>query len=183
MAENNELKRTLDYALHGTPELKREEKRIWLGEFRERVILGLPLEQSLYREALKYVEDALADNMAEMLIVNNRIPMEIMANYMQLAKKMNKEYKSMAMDNNDAMGVVVASRSAVDRHEVVPQVKMLPENYRNLHHNCLCANHLQEVNELAPEYADEFKKITFGDKMMGIKCSICQKEEDGGPLM
>ncbi|WP_026478240.1 YueI family protein [Alkaliphilus transvaalensis] len=183
MPEQDELKKILDFALNGTPELKREEKKIWLGEFRERVIMGLPMEQVLTEDALPYVEEALGDPMAEMLIVNNRIPMGHMGKYMQLAKKMNKEYKSIAVDHKEAMGVVVASRRAVDREEVVPEIKMLPEKFRGLHHNKLCPQHLEELEKAAPMYLDQFKKVTFGDKMMGIKCAICQHESDGGVLM
>ncbi|MBM7615133.1 YueI family protein [Alkaliphilus hydrothermalis] len=183
MPENDDLKRVLDYALHGTPQLKADEKRKWLGEFRERVLMGITFQQALEDEAIRYVENALKDPMGEILIVNNRIPMKIMTKYMQLAKRMNKEYKTMATNCIEAMGVVVVNRRAINRNDVVPEIKMLPEKFRHLHHKSLCSKHFKELEETAPEYIEGYNQISFGDRMMGIKCAVCQKIEDGGPLM
>jgi len=109
--------------------------------------------------------------------------MRIMTKYMQLAKRMNKEYKTMATNSSEAMGIVVASRRAINRNNVVPEIKMLPEAFRHLHHKSLCSKHYRALEETAPEYTEDYNRISFGDRMMGIKCAVCQKIEDGGPLM
>lgn len=183
MSEKNELERTIEFALRGAPELKLEEKRKWLGEFRERIILGLTPEQVQKIEAIQVVREGLRDPMAEMLIVNNNIPMKITAKYMQLAKEMNKEYKSVATEHQEAMGLVVASRRAVDREEVVPEIKELPEKFKHIRHKELCSECYEELEKIAPEMAKEFKKLTFLDKMIGLYCGACKKDIDGGPLM
>lgn len=118
MTDKTELERTIEYAIRGAPQIKVDEKRKWLGEFRERVILGLTMEQSHTKEALRHVEDALKHDMAEIIIVNQDMLMEVMTEYMKLAKVTGKRFKSVATDNEEAMGVVVASSKAVEIEDV-----------------------------------------------------------------
>ncbi|SES83524.1 Uncharacterized protein YueI [Natronincola peptidivorans] len=183
MSDKNELERTLEYALKGVPQIKPEEKRKWLGEFRERIILGLSVEQAKKTEALHIVKEGLKDSMAEMLIVNNNIPMETTSKYMKIAKEMDKEYRSVATDAKEAMGVVVASRTAVDRENVVPEVKELPEKFKNAKHKELCKECYEELKAIDPEAVKAFKKQSFIDKFFGLYCGACEKDIDGGPLM
>ena len=93
MKDKTELERTIEYAIKGVPEIKAQEKRKWLGEFRERVILGLTMEQSHMREAFHHVEDALKHDMAEFIIVNQNMSMEAMSNICALLKILVKDLK------------------------------------------------------------------------------------------
>lgn len=123
MTDKTMLEKTIEYAISGVPEIKAEEKRKWLGEFRERVILGLTMEQSHMEEALYYVEEALEDNMSELIIVNQNMLMEMMSKYMSLAKNTGKRFKSVATNNKEAMGVVVVSSKAVERQNVEMEIQ------------------------------------------------------------
>ncbi|SNS49970.1 Uncharacterized protein YueI [Anaerovirgula multivorans] len=183
MSKKNELERTIEFALKGAPQLKPEEKRKWLGEFRERIILGLTPEQVQKVEAIHVVREGLKDPMAEMLILNNKVAMETTVKYMKLAKEMNKEYKSIATEYEEAMGLVVASRRAVDREKVVPEIKELPGKFKHIRHKELCSECYEELENIDPEMAKEFKKLTFLDNMIGLYCGACKKDIDGGPLM
>lgn len=118
MSDKSKLEKTAQYAVSGAPELKPDEKRKWLGEFRERVILGLTKEQVFEDEAIKYVEKALKDKMADILIINQKIPMSIVSEYMRLTKKTGCEFKTVSTDSKTAMGLVVVSRQAVERENV-----------------------------------------------------------------
>lgn len=118
MTEKTELERTIEYAIRGAPQIKADEKRKWLGEFRERVILGLTIEQSHMKEAPDCVEDALKHNMADVIIVNQNMTAEMMSKYMRLAQNTGKRFKSVATNNEEAMGVVVASDKAVEIENV-----------------------------------------------------------------
>jgi len=130
MTDKSELEKTIEYAIAGVPQIKADEKRKWLGEFRERVILGLTIEQAYKREAESYVKDAVKDNMAEIIIVNQKIPMEVMSKYMKLAKDTEKEFKTICANNENAMGIVVASRQAVQRENVEVQIEEISEEVK-----------------------------------------------------
>lgn len=183
MPEKDELERTIEFALKGAPQLKPEEKRKWLGEFRERVILGLTPSQVLKTEAFSIVKKALEDREAEMLIVNHNIPMEITSRYMKLASEINKEFKSVATEAKEAMGLVVASRRAVDRENVLVEIPQLPEKFRNIKHKDLCSQCYEELTRINPEVVKEFRRLTFIDKMAGLYCGACKKNIDSRPLV
>lgn len=61
-----EIEKALSIGLHGAPELRRDEKRHYLGEFRERVITLLSkkqvVEPGVYPEIVKALEDKLLFN-------------------------------------------------------------------------------------------------------------------------
>lgn len=118
MPNKTDLDRIIEYGIQGVPELRPEERRKWLGEFRERVILGLTIEQTYMEEAPSHVEKALKDRDAKLVIVNHNIAMNVIGKYMQIAKKANKEFKSIATDSQEAMGLVVVSDEAVEREDV-----------------------------------------------------------------
>lgn len=176
MSGKTELEKTLEYGIMGTPQIKPEEKRIWLGEFRERIILGLTMEQVRMMEAPYIVRKALKDPMAEILIVNNNIPMEITRNYMKLAREMDKEYKSMPTDAREAMGLVVVSRSAVERKDVLVDIKEIPAKFKKTQNKSLCTNCYKELEDINPDMAKDFKKINPLGKLLGINCGACSKE-------
>lgn len=131
MADKSELEKTVEYAIGGIPQLKPDEKRKWLGEFRERVILGLTMDQAYKSEAKDYIKNALNDSMAEIIIVNQKIPMDIVSKYMKLAKDTDKEFKTVMTNNEDAMGIVVVSRKAVERENVEVDFENINKNIKD----------------------------------------------------
>ena len=183
MDNKSNLEKTVEFALRGAPEIKADEKRKWLGEFRERVVFGLTVEAALQMESIAYVEKAMEDPEAKMLIVNNRLPSEIINKYMQLAKRVDREYKSVETEFREAMGVVIASRYAINRETVESNIKILPQRFRNLRSKKLCnACYAQIENDYA-EYQQFYEKITFGDKMIGIKCGACDRDKTDAIMM
>ncbi|KAB3530900.1 DUF1694 domain-containing protein [Alkaliphilus serpentinus] len=180
---DDKLKRTIEFAIHGAPELKLQEKRIWLGEFRERVVMALTLEDTNKTLAIDKIQEGIRDPEAEMIIVNNRVPIEIMSKYMKLAKNFNKEYKTVDAISHKAMGVVIASRRAVNREDVVLEIPVIPEKFKNINHKELCPQCYNQLKEISSEYSKEFKRLNVIDRMVGIKCGACERDIDGGPLM
>ena len=175
MSDKTELERILEFGISGVPQIKADEKRIWLGEFRERVILGLTIEQAMMMEAFSVVKRFLKDPKSEILIVNNNIPMDIARNYMVLAREMDKEYKSMATDAKDAMGLVIVSRSPVQYEDVLVDIKPIPEKFKNLTSKNLCGDCYDELVEINPDIAKEYKRVGFFGKLIGIPCNSCEK--------
>ncbi len=176
MPEKSELERTVEQALRGVPELRPQERRKWLGQFRERVILGLRQNQLQKPGAIIVVKEALKDPQAEILIVNNNISIEISGRYMGLAKEMNKEYRALATSHKEAMGLVVASSKAVNREEVELEVEGFPERFLDLAHKGLCKECYEELEGIDPDMVKDYRKITFFDRLIGLGCAACQKD-------
>ncbi|MCD5413762.1 MAG: YueI family protein [Clostridiales bacterium] len=173
--KKDELRRTVERGLGGMPEVKATERKKWLGEFRERVILGLTLKQCREEQSLHYVREVLKDSMADKLIVNNKIPMSIISKYMRLANEMEKDFISRVAQCEDAMGVVVASTVAIERENIDLVKDKLPIKFISIKGKKICQNCSRELYIIAPEHVENFTKITFLDKILGIECAACQK--------
>lgn len=178
MTEKDELQQTIERSLYGTPQLKIEEKRLWLGEFRERVILGMPLEEAVLEEATFYVERALKHPKAHRLLVHQQIPIAIQGRYMAMAKELKKEFRTVAPLGKETMGLVVVSNDAVDVPQVTVNIPRLPAYFLPLGKGKLCADHQQELQQIAPEYGELYGSLSLWDRLFGVQCIACKRLED-----
>lgn len=177
--QKSELEQTLQRGIYGPPKIKGEEKKVYLGEFRERVIVALSVEEVFYDEAVKVAEEALQDPKAHRLIVNhNKLTSPWTKKYMALARKYDKEYKSFHTEEKEAMGLVVASREAVNRQNIRVKLQLLPDKFQHAYHNKLCKDHYEELEEIAPERVKEFKKLGVLDRLLGKSCGVPKEDHD-----
>lgn len=71
-SKKSELEKTITMGLHGAPELRPEEKRRYLGSFRERVLQAVTFDQLRTREGIKVMTDALKDPRAVELLIHEQ---------------------------------------------------------------------------------------------------------------
>jgi uncharacterized protein YueI len=113
--EFDEVEERLIIGIHGTPELKRSEKILYLGEFRERVLKVLTKDQVDDSVLYPEIEEALKNPHAARLLLDGDLDYEFRAKYIKLARKYNKSYKVINdPDLKGEIGLVVASDQAVD---------------------------------------------------------------------
>jgi len=171
--QKTELERMVQHGIYGPPKLKWEEKKIYLGEFRERVIVALSVEEVFYDEGVAVAEEALKDPMAHRLIVNhNKLTSQWTRKYMGLAQKHRKEYKSFHTEAQEAMGLVVVGKEAVNRENIRVKLRLLPDKFQHATHQKLCDECYEELKVLAPDRVDEFKKLGLMDRLMGKSCGV-----------
>lgn len=174
--EKSELEQTVQRGIYGPPKIKGEEKKVYLGEFRERVIVALSVKEIFYDEGVAVAEEHLKDPMAHRLIVNhNKITSKWSKKYMGLAQKYDKEYKSFHTEAPEAMGLVVVSREAVNRENIRVKLQLLPDKFQQAAHKKLCDDCYKELTEKAPDRIKEFKKIGFTDRILGKACGVSEK--------
>ena len=176
LMKKDELRKTVERGIGGVPEIKASEKRKWLGEFRERVILGLTVKQCNDECSLYHAREALKDSLAEKLIVNNRMPISTISKFMKLADEMGKNFISRPEEWSNAMGIVIASSVAVDRENVDLEFDELPIKFIKLEKGKLCNDCFLELETIKTKYARTFGRITLFDKILGTKCVACKKE-------
>lgn len=68
--KKNELEKTITAGIQGAPELRPDEKRRFLGFFRERVIQAVTFKQLKTKEGLKAMMDALEDRRGVELVIH-----------------------------------------------------------------------------------------------------------------
>ncbi|MBN4050685.1 DUF1694 domain-containing protein [Alkaliphilus sp. AH-315-G20] len=176
LMKKDELRKTVERGIGGVPEIKASEKKKWLGEFRERVILGLTVKQCSSECSLHYVREALKDAMAEKLIVNNGMSINTISKFMKLADEMEKNFISRPAQCDNAMGVVISSSVAVDRGNVDLEFGELPIKFIKLEKGKLCNDCFLELEKIKVKHARNFGRITLLDKILGTKCVACAKE-------
>ncbi|QEK13214.1 DUF1694 domain-containing protein [Crassaminicella thermophila] len=177
MNQKSDLEKYVEYGIAGVPEIKGSEKRYWLGEFRERVILALTFEQIYRKEALKVVEEKCKDKRVDKIILEDNVQSTVAEKFMELASKYDKDYKMIDTQNKlGEIALVLASNEAVDEKDVlIKQMPILPDIFYNAKNKKLCKKHMQMLKEEAPLFVDEFQEITFLDRVMGVKCGVCDK--------
>jgi uncharacterized protein YueI len=67
--KKSELEKTIAAGIHGAPELRPDEKRRYLGFFRERVIEAVTFDQLRTKAGLKVMMEALKDPRAVELLI------------------------------------------------------------------------------------------------------------------
>lgn len=117
--DNSELKRALQVGMYGTPELKREEKKIYLGCFRERILKALTKKQVMEPGVYKEILDAIRDKRAKRLVISSAVQLTFAMDYINLAKNNGVEFTLVNGDDYSGdIGLVVVSDTAVDEEDI-----------------------------------------------------------------
>lgn len=69
-SKKSELEKTITTGIHGRPQLRPDEKRRFLGFFRERVIEAVTFDQIRTKEGLKVMSNALKDPRGIELVIH-----------------------------------------------------------------------------------------------------------------
>jgi uncharacterized protein YueI len=108
----------MDYlkrGMYGTPELKPEEKKRYLGEFRERVVLALTQRQVRGKDIPRQVHEALDAYRNITIVLNGDMEYEAIGKYIRLANARNVPYRKVHDQQHETeIGLVIASPVPVD---------------------------------------------------------------------
>lgn len=117
--DENKLEERLLIGIHGTPELKPDEKLRYLGEFRERVLRILTKNQVAQSRIYPEIEEALKDPRATRLLLDGDQAYDSRSKYVKLAHKYQKPYTTVNDPNQKGeIGLAVVSDRAVDVEKI-----------------------------------------------------------------
>lgn len=113
--KKDDLSKTLSVGYSGAPELKSDEKRNYIGEFRERVLFALTKDKVGQKKYYTIIEEALKDKRAKKLLMNGNLILDLGHDYRMLADK----YKIPHAEVHDKhltgdIALIVVSDDAVD---------------------------------------------------------------------
>ncbi|WP_374140402.1 DUF1694 domain-containing protein [Leptotrichia hongkongensis] len=162
------------------------EKNLFLGEYKERVIKALTFEEIKEKGIYYEIEKALEDKDVDKMVISRHADFNDIKKYIEIAKQKRVPYKM--IDNLAYVGqiaLVVVAKDAIvheDGDEIVVTSKLekchlkhLPDVYFEAMESAVCDFHLDIIKKEMPEYAKNYKELTFMDKLFGSKCPICQK--------
>lgn len=180
--DKSELEQTASAGIHGGFELKKSEKRRFLGEFKERVIKALTFNQIAEPGVYPEILAAIRDLEAEKLIINRQVDVKAAKEYIDLARKNGLSFKKVASDKfKGDIGLVVVSDEAVNSEEI--RVRNKEKKFKELNlpvelidevDKKICADCYTEIADKAPEELVNFEKMDWFDKLFQTTC-FCQK--------
>ncbi|MEJ6951269.1 YueI family protein [Natronospora cellulosivora (SeqCode)] len=175
------LEKKLLEGVHGKKELKKAEKNLYLGEFKERVIRYLTYAQVMEQGTYPDILEAIKKPEARKLIIDREIDLQAANDYIKLASANNLQFKR--VDSPDFKGdvaLVVVSDQAVevDERKVLSraerlQAKGISDIIIENPGASLCSDCWRELAGKADEELINYKKIGFLDKILGVKC-VCK---------
>lgn len=165
----------------GISELKKEEKALFLGQFRERILKALTIPQLQEPGTYKEIEEAIKDTRASKLIINRRADLKKAAEYIRLAKANNVSFTTIEGESiKGTLGLVVAADYAIDVEDILIKDRRdkllsagLPEALVDNPGQKLCKDCYEKLRKLAPQELKNYKPITLLDRLTGTKCKTC----------
>ena len=186
MKDNSTDKSSLEKALlagiYGPPELKKEERRYFLGQFRERVIKVLTFEQVAEPGTYPEIREAMAHPLARRLIISRRANLSAAKDYVHLARKRQLEFTTVdSPDFKGPVGLVVAAVKAADEEVIsIPSRRErllalgIPQEVIDSPGQNLCKTCMDLLREKAPEEVRNYRRGNFIDRFLGNECP-CKK--------
>ena len=183
MAEQgkSKLEKKVEEGLYGRPEIKKEEKNRFLGEFKERVIRYLDYKQVEEPGTYPEILEAIRHPQAKKLIIDRRVDDERARDYIALARENELQFKRVDSPKFEGQtGLVVVSKQAVeiknrkvmDRKERLQKLGISDRIIKNAGRK-LCAACWQELEEKAPQELINYQKMNLLDKIGGTSC-VCK---------
>ena len=119
LSKKSRLEQALTVGIDSVPELKKEEKMLYLGEFRERVLRILSKKQVANISIFPEIIEALKDQRTLKMLINGDLSIKFTDKYMKLAKKVGKPYT--AIHNSELKGdtgLAIISDQALDVEKI-----------------------------------------------------------------
>jgi len=185
-AGKSDLEKTMWVELFGPPEIKREEKRRYLGEFRERVIKLLSKKQVKEPAVYPEIKKALQDKRATGVLISGDIDFRYAEKYEKLASEAGKRHSIIHdPEFKGDTGLVVISDHAVDvedimvrdREERLKELGVPPGLIKSAGKK-VCAECYEKVIKADPGESMNYSKMEFADRMLGDKCQACAGRGD-----
>lgn len=116
----------LEKGMYGAPQLKPEEKKQYLGTFRERVYLTMTIAEMRDKKNVTHFKQELQDNPGQQLLLNAAADFSLQNDYMVIAQKANCPFKIIDSDealSDETIGLVYAGDTAVNIEKVAVSEK------------------------------------------------------------
>lgn len=182
-SDKSALEQALLTGLRGTPELKREERSYFLGQYRERVIQVLTFQQVAEPGTYPETKKAITHPKATRLLISRKANLSAAAEYIGLARKYGLSFTTIDRPEfKGSVGLVVAADEAVDQEEItVPDRTQrllsqgIPVEVIQARGRGLCRGCMELLRQNAPEEVGNYRKLNFIDRIVGNQCP-CKKK-------
>lgn len=185
MEDNKDLvKETLVRGIFGAPGIKIDEKKEYLGQFKENVIAVVRGKNSGDIEVIPFLKKMAKEYGGQFIILSNDVGQEVYGKFLKEFKDQGIDirlYKN--EDSNTNIRILLGSKNTLDlKGGPIEYKSKLPDKFKKAKSNYLCVECYKELEKIEPGLLDDYKLIGTFEKMTGIKCGVCQ-DVDNGPLI
>ena len=119
MAQENKsgAQQRIDNAIYGTPKIKPDEQRKYLGTFRERVCLTISVAELRQQDWTTALKAELDRGIGKLVFINGNLPHEELRPYMKVASASGGQFtlktEPQFKTNDSDLAIVVAAKEAV----------------------------------------------------------------------
>ncbi|CAJ1228642.1 YueI family protein [Levilactobacillus zymae] len=122
MTEKSSMEQHLDAAMYGTPKIKPDEQRHYLGTFRERVSLAMTIAEVVDHQNLAAFITEITDHPDYQVILNGHIAQSDLGPYLKVASQHNVKF-TIRQDTiyglaDSDLGLVVAAETAINQSPI-----------------------------------------------------------------
>ncbi|MDT6980991.1 YueI family protein [Levilactobacillus zymae] len=122
MTEKSSMEQHLDAAMYGTPKIKPDEQRHYLGTFRERVSLAMTIAEVVDHQNLAAFITEITAHPDYQVILNGHIDQSDLGPYLKVASQHNVAF-TIRQDNiygiaDSDLGLVVAAATAINQSPI-----------------------------------------------------------------
>jgi len=161
------------------------EKGEYLGEFKENIIAALKKDQLEEDDVYFEILEAIKESDVALLKMRRDVPLEKLKPYIREAEKLGVRYQLVdGLSYRGDIALVVVSEHAMDNAGEDVVIRDMDQDFidagldealSKARGKKVCKNCYKKIEETLPEYIGCFKKMGMIDKLLGNKCSGCEK--------
>jgi len=166
------------------------QKKYYLGEYRERVIAALKVDQLLEDDLYPEIIEAMNNPKAKFLKMRRDIGLKFLKPYIKAAEKIDFRYEIVdGLSYLGDIGLVVVTDESLENEDEELIIRDVDQDFldvglgyefsKNQGKHVCNKCHLEIENKL-PNYIDKFKRLTIIDKILGTKCPVCRDRKKLG---
>lgn len=114
-----EVNDILNEGIYGKKDIRPDEKRQYLGVYRERILLVLTKKQVMEKGTRPEVETEMKQHRDAVIVLNGKLSYQALKGYQKLAQKYGIDYTNVSsLDNVTEVGLVLAKPYAIHKEEI-----------------------------------------------------------------
>jgi uncharacterized protein YueI len=167
-----------------------QEKKYYLGEYRERVIVALEIDQLVEDEVYPEVIEAMKNPKAKFMKLRRDIGLKILKPYILEAEKLNFRYELIdGLSYVGKIGLIVASDLALDNEEKELVIRDMDQDFLDVglgyefsknQGKHVCNECHLKIEDKLPNYIEKFERLNIVDKLLGKNCPVCRDRKKLG---
>jgi len=166
------------------------EKKLYLGEYRERVIIALKIDQLVEDEIYLEVIEAMKNDSAKLLKLRRDVGLKYLKPYILQAEKLDFRYELIdGLSYLGDIGLVVISEKALDNENKELVIRDMDQDFLDVglgyefsknQNKSICNECYLKIQDKLPNYLDKFKRLNIIDKLLGTNCPVCRDRKKLG---